>query len=171
IYGGVAAGSVAVAYLVAVAIPSTRGAFRDTRYRIGPGAALLVALVTIPLTTVLFEEIAFRSVLWGLLAHDFGTSVATGVTAALFGIWHVLPALKLMQTNIALADDRGASGSRALLTVLGTVAFTAAAGLVLAELRRRSGSVLAPAGLHWATNGLGALAAARVWALTSRRAG
>jgi membrane protease YdiL (CAAX protease family) len=44
------------------------------------------------------------------------------------------------------------------------VAFTGLAGVVFCELRRRSGSLLAPAGLHWATNGLGVLAAAAVWA-------
>ena len=50
-----------------------------------------------------------------------------------------------------------------LLTVLGTVVFTAVAGVVFAELRRRSGSVVAPLVLHWATNGLAVVAAARVW--------
>jgi uncharacterized protein len=40
--------------------------------------------------------------------------------------------------------------------------FTAAAGVLLCELRRRSGSLLAPAGLHWAVNGLGVLVSAGV---------
>jgi membrane protease YdiL (CAAX protease family) len=52
------------------------------------------------------------------------------------------------------------------ITVLVTVGFTTIAGVVFAELRRRSGSLVAPIGLHWATNGLGVLAAARVWAIT-----
>jgi membrane protease YdiL (CAAX protease family) len=50
-----------------------------------------------------------------------------------------------------------------VLTVLGTVVFTAVAGVVFAELRRRSGSLVAPLGLHWATNGLAVVASARVW--------
>jgi membrane protease YdiL (CAAX protease family) len=37
------------------------------------------------------------------------------------------------------------------------VLFTAAAGCLFCELRRRSGSLLAPMGLHWATNALGYL--------------
>jgi membrane protease YdiL (CAAX protease family) len=41
--------------------------------------------------------------------------------------------------------------------VAGTVALTTMGGLVFGELRRRSGSVLAGAGAHWATNGLGVL--------------
>ena len=50
------------------------------------------------------------------------------------------------------------------ISVLGTVLFTSLAGVVFCELRRRSGSLLAPAGLHWAVNGLAVLAAAAVWA-------
>jgi membrane protease YdiL (CAAX protease family) len=79
------AGVVAIVYAVALAVPFTRGAFRDTRYRIGPGAALYTSLVAIPLGTVIFEEVAFRGVLWGLLARDFGALAATAVSACLFG--------------------------------------------------------------------------------------
>jgi hypothetical protein len=50
--------------------------------------------------------------------------------------------------------------------VLATIVFTTVAGMVFAEFRRRSGSLAAPIGLHWVTNGLGVLAAARVWAIT-----
>ena len=58
-----------------------------------------------------------------------------------------------------------------LLTVLGTVVFTALAGVVFAELRRRSGSIVAPLGLHWATNGLAVVAAARVWEVSPPASG
>jgi membrane protease YdiL (CAAX protease family) len=64
-------------------------------------------------------------------------------------------------TSTVVADRR-----RVTVTVLATIAFTTLAGVVFAELRRRSGSLLAPIGLHWATNGLGVLAAARVWAIS-----
>ena len=47
------------------------------------------------------------------------------------------------------------------------MAFTTGAGVVFAVLRHESGSLLAPFLLHWATNGLGILAAA--WAWTVRR--
>jgi hypothetical protein len=47
----VAAVAVAIVYAVAVAIPATRGAFRDTRYRVGLRAALYTALVAIPVGT------------------------------------------------------------------------------------------------------------------------
>ena len=45
------------------------------------------------------------------------------------------------------------------------MAFTAAAGVLFAELRRRSGSLLAPMLLHWATNAAGVLGSALVWGL------
>jgi membrane protease YdiL (CAAX protease family) len=164
-YAAGASALVAVAYGVAVAVPATRGAFRDTRYQVGAGSALRAAFVTVPLATVVFEEVAFRGVLWGLVAHDHGAVWATSVSSVLFGLWHVLPALDLVRTNTALHRS-SKSRRRVLLTVLGTVAFTTVAGVVFAELRRRSGSLVGPVGLHWATNGLGVLAAARVWAVS-----
>jgi membrane protease YdiL (CAAX protease family) len=178
----VAAAAVAVVYAVAVSLPVTHGAFRDTRYRMGPGRALYTALVAIPLGTVLFEEVAFRGVLWGLLSRDYGVLTATVVSAGLFGLWHVLPATALARTHTSvqgrsvqgdtaegrLADGDTAAGPRRLaITVLATIAFTTLAGIVFAELRRRSGSLVAPIGLHWATNGLGVLAAARVWVISA----
>jgi membrane protease YdiL (CAAX protease family) len=164
--GAVAAAAVAAVYAVAVALPFTRGAFRDTRYRLGPRAALYMSLVVIPLGTVLFEEVAFRGVLWGLLARDFGAFAATAVSACLFGLWHVLPATDLARTNTSVQGRTAAGRRRVVITVLATMAFTTLAGVVFAELRRRSGSLVAPVGLHWATNGLGVLAAARVWAIS-----
>jgi membrane protease YdiL (CAAX protease family) len=49
----------------------------------------------------------------------------------------------------------GAAGTA--LRVAGTVIFTGLAGVVLCELRGRSGSLLAPILLHWAVNGFGEL--------------
>jgi uncharacterized protein len=173
--GAALAAAVAIGYAVAVAIPFTRGAFRDTRYRIGPRAALHMSLVAIPLGTVLFEEVAFRGVLWGLLSRDYGPVAATSVSACLFGLWHVLPAMDLSRTHLSLKGHLPVEGHapvvppasrRVAVTVLATVAFTTLAGVVFAELRRRTGSLVTPICLHWATNGLGVLAAARVWSVT-----
>ncbi|HEX6454587.1 MAG TPA: hypothetical protein VF060_34630 [Trebonia sp.] len=57
-------------------------------------------------------------------------------------------------TRAAFRDSRYHLGERR----------TALSGVVFCELRRRSGSVLASAGLRWAVNGLSVLAAASVWA-------
>jgi uncharacterized protein len=166
LYGAAAAAAIAVVYAVAMAVPVTRRAFLDTRYRVPMRSAVLASLVTIPLSTVVFEEIAFRSVLWGLIASDRGTGTATVVTSALFGLWHVLPAMDVARTSTAIGGGRRADGRRVLLTVLGTVVFTAAAGVVFAELRRHTGSVVAPLVLHWATNGLAVIASSRAWKLS-----
>ena len=163
-----AIGAVAVVLVAGAALPVTRGAFRDTRYHLGWGHALLTAFLLIPLGTVLFEEVAFRGVLWGLLRRGHGTWIATVVSSALFGLWHVLPSLNLAMSNQAIGSTVGKGTSGEAISVLGTVLFTGLAGVVFCELRRRSGSLLASAGLHWATNGLGVLVAASVWAWGSR---
>jgi membrane protease YdiL (CAAX protease family) len=168
VYGGLAAAAIAAVYVVGMAIPLTRRAFLDTRYQMAMRSAAFMSFVTIPLATVVFEEVAFRSVLWGLIASDRGATTATVVTSALFGLWHVLPALDATETNTAIDKGEGRRRRRVLLTVLGTVIFTAAAGVVFAELRRRSGSVVAPFVFHWATNGLAVVAAARVWISPTR---
>jgi len=158
-----AIGVVAVVFAAGAALPLTRSAFRDTRYDFGWGHALLTAFVLIPVGTVLFEEVAFRGVLWGLLQQRHGPWVATGVSSALFGLWHVLPSLGLAKADQAIGSTVGTGSSGQAVSVLGTVLFTALAGVLFCELRRRSGSLLAPGGLHWATNALGVLAATAIW--------
>jgi membrane protease YdiL (CAAX protease family) len=164
IWAAGAIAAVAVVFAAGAAVPLTRDAFRDARYHLDAGHALLTAFVLIPLGTVLFEEVAFRGVLWALLRRWRGTRVATAISSALFGLWHVLPSLGLAGDNEAIGSAVGKGTSGEAISVLGTVAFTGLAGVVFCELRRRSGSLLAPAGLHWAVNGLGVLAAAAVWA-------
>jgi membrane protease YdiL (CAAX protease family) len=161
-YAVVCVAAVAVVYTVGVLLPATRTAFLDDRYRDHIRTALVNATVVIPLGTVLFEEVAFRGVLWSLVCQRRGAAWATAVSSALFGCWHVLPSLRLNKVNPAVADAVGPGTGGRTLAVVGAVAFTAAAGVLLCELRRRSGSLLAPVGLHWAVNGLGVLFAAGV---------
>jgi membrane protease YdiL (CAAX protease family) len=163
-WAGAEIGIVAVVIAGAAALPLTRDAFRDTRYHLNLGGALLDAFVLIPVGTVLLEEVAFRGVLWGLLRRARGTATATVVSSLLFGLWHALPSLGLASANQAISGTVGSGRSAEVVTVLGTMGFTALAGVVFCELRRRSGSLLAPAGLHWAVNGLAVLASAAVWA-------
>ena len=163
-WAGVEIGAAAVVLAAGAALPLTRNAFRDSRYHLGLGSTLLTSFVLIPVGTVLLEEVAFRGVLWGLLRRAYGTVTATVVSSLLFGLWHVLPSLGLASDNRAITAAVGTGRSAQVVTVLATMAFTAGAGVVFCELRRRSGSVLAPAGLHWAVNGLSVLASAAVWA-------
>jgi uncharacterized protein len=169
IWAAGAIGAVAVVFAIGAALPATRDAFRDTRYHLGWEHTLLTAFLLIPLGTVLFEEVAFRGVLWGLLRRAHGTLTATVVSSALFGLWHVLPSLGLATDNQAIGSTVGKGKSGEAIAVLATVLFTGLAGVVFCELRRRSGSLLASIGLHWATNALGVLAAAAIWAWATPR--
>jgi membrane protease YdiL (CAAX protease family) len=140
-----AIGVVAGVYVVGVLLPLTRPAF-----------------VVIPFGTVALEELAFRSVLWGFLSRHLGQWQVLVTTSAIFGFWHVMPALHVGATNRGVSDAVGASTA---VVVVGTVVLTAIGGLVFGELRRRSGSVLASAGAHWATNALGVLFGLVAWRL------
>ncbi|MFF3620388.1 CPBP family intramembrane glutamic endopeptidase [Streptomyces sp. NPDC002467] len=153
------AGVVAVVYLAGALLPPTRTLFEDRRYEgMSAGGLLLRVLVTVPVGTVLVEEVAFRGVLYGLVDRARGAVWATTVSSLLFGLWHVLPSLHLATAKPALTAVFGDSAVGAGLAVAGAVLFTAAAGVLFCELRRRSGSLLAPMGLHWAVNAFGYVA-------------
>jgi uncharacterized protein len=158
-----AIGLVAGVYVVGVLLPLTRPAFQDVRYDLPLPDALLKAFVVIPFGTVALEELAFRSVLWGMLARHLRPWQVLGTTSVVFGFWHVIPALRVGETNQGVSDAVGGAGSAAV--VVGTVLLTTVGGLVFGELRRRSGSVLASAGAHWATNSLGVLFGLLAWRL------
>jgi CAAX protease family protein len=160
---------IAACYALALTVPAARGAFLDTRYDVDLRSALWTAAVAIPLSTVVLEEIAFRGVVWGLVAVDRGPVAATVASSALFGLWHVLPALDLARTSTAIGGG-GLSRRRRGTVVASTVLGTALAGLLLAELRRRTGSLLAPVLVHWTANGIGVLASAWVWRRRRARA-
>jgi membrane protease YdiL (CAAX protease family) len=153
--GGLAAGSVGLVYLVALAIPATRAAFLDARAAGPLATALFAALVRIPLGTVVLEELAFRGVLPALVGGGFWRS--TLVSSALFGVWHVLPSMGMGSANAAVGaavGGWGVAGSVAL-----AVLFTFAAGVGLCAARRWSGHLAAPMLAHLATNSLGILIA------------
>ncbi|MEV6350643.1 CPBP family intramembrane glutamic endopeptidase [Actinoplanes sp. NPDC051851] len=151
--------AVAAVYAVAALLPATRPVFHDVRYHASLSTGLMTAFVVIPLGTVLLEEIAFRGVLLGLVHRHRGATWASTTSSLLFGLWHILPSLHLAQANQGVGEMLGTGRTGQVLAVAGAVGFTAVAGLLLCELRRRSGSLLASAALHWATNGLGVLVA------------
>lgn len=153
-WGGAAAGLAAVGYGVALLVAGDRLA---ATARSWPDV-LVAALVTVPLGTVLAEELAFRGVIWALLRRRHGERVATVVSSGLFGLWHVLPALGGGAANEVATGALGSGAAGTLARVAGTVLVTAVGGAVFCWLRVRSGSLLAPVLLHWALNGLGLLA-------------
>ena len=162
-----AIGLVAGVYVIGVLLPLTRPWFQDDRYDLPLPDALHKAFVAIPLGTVLLEELAFRSVLWGVLARHLRQWQVLVTTSVLFGFWHVIPALHVGETNRGVSETVGGAGSAGL--VLGTVALTTVGGLVFGAMRQRSGSVVASAGAHWATNALGVLFGLVAWRLDPDR--
>ena len=82
-------------------------------------------------------------------------------SSLLFGLWHILPSLDLHLRNERLGQV-GGGGHRARITaIVGSVVATGIGGVVFCLLRIGSGSLFAPMGLHWATNGWGYLFARR----------
>ncbi len=166
-----AAGSavvVAAVYAVGVALPLTREAFLDRRADLPTSTLLYHAFVRVPVGTVLVEEVAFRGTLLAMGMRRWGRRSAVIVSSGLFGLWHLLPASGVLAANQAVAGVfDNSSPARAAWTLVAVVG-TAAAGAGLCELRLRTGSLLAPMGLHWAANGLAYLFAGVARTVTAR---
>jgi uncharacterized protein len=150
------------------AVPATRRWFLDERATTGgAGHALYHTLVRIPLGTAVAEETLFRGALLGILLQRHSRARASAVSAALFGLWHVLPTLDTLALN-PLGSAVGGDPVRTTGAVMASVAATAAAGLGFSWLRFRGDSVLAPVVAHAALN-CSAFAAARLVARPPRR--
>lgn len=158
-WGGASAAVVAVALGAGVALADVIGPvaalLADERAALGAGALTWAVLVRIPLGTALFEEVAFRGVLSGACRRRFGPTAGTAWSAVVFGLWHVPPTIVALRINGV--DPVSLEG---LGSIAGAVAVTTVAGVIFDLLRLRSGSLVAPVLAHWATNGLGLLAAA-----------
>ena len=149
-------GVVTAGYLLASSFRKGRDAMHDERISSLSGPRMMFnALVQVPFGTVLFEEIAFRAVLFAMLARRFGVVWALVISAVLFGLWHILPSIGTHEQSAALGSVVGEGRRGNILAVVLSVITTTVAGVVFAGLRLLSGSVLAPMGLHWATNGMG----------------
>jgi membrane protease YdiL (CAAX protease family) len=150
-YGAGAALVIGAVIVRALATPVAQSLFESSSVT---GASnveqLLTPLLIIPVGTVLFEEIIFRSVLLGALLRESSRRAAVITSAVAFGLWHILPAVH---------SASGASAAHALGVVVGTVAITTVAGIGFAWLRLRSGSLVAPVLAHIATNSLAFAAA------------
>ncbi|GAB4582875.1 CPBP family glutamic-type intramembrane protease [Nocardia sp. IFM 10818] len=137
---GLAAAAVVTAgYGVALLIPSTRRHLAELADR-GPEVPTPEwVAIHIPLGTVYTEEMVYRATLTPLLTEAHGRP-GRWLGAAIFGLSHIQPAR-------AAGDP-----------IPGTVLLTGLGGLLLDFLQDRTGSVTAPALLHFAVNCGGALA-------------
>lgn len=157
---------VASVIALGVLLPETRPLFMNNRYATISGA-MIASMVVIPLQTVIPEELAFRGVLHGALNRAWGFRGVALAGSLLFGLWHVATSLGLTSSNVGFTRLFGGGIVGMMAGVTGAVLATGAAGFVFSWLRRRSGSLIAPIALHWSLNGLGALAAALVWHLST----
>ena len=134
--GGLAAAAVIVVAMIGAALlPAGRELFDDDRVDVGIGPMLVRVLVTIPIGTVLFEELAFRGVVLALLLRDHPRRASAVWSAVCFSLWHLPP---------IIGDGAGEIAS--------VLVATFAAGIVFAWLRLHTGSLMAPAFAHVATN-------------------
>jgi CAAX protease family protein len=166
---GYALGAVALVVsviAVGVLLPMTRPMFLNNHYATVSGA-LIASMVIIPLQTVIPEELVFRGVLHGTLNRAWGFRGVALAGSLLFGLWHIATSLGLTSNNVGFTRLFGGGVFGMLAGVLLAVLATGAAGFVFSWLRRRSGSLIAPIALHWSLNGVGALAAALVWHLST----
>lgn len=147
-------------------LPWTRPMFMNNNYATISGA-LIASMVVIPLQTVIPEELAFRGVLHGALNRAWGFRGVAAAGSLLFGLWHIATSLGLTSSNVGFTKLFGGGVMGTVAGVVLAVVATGVAGFVFTWLRRRSGSLLAPIALHWSLNGMGALAAALVWHLST----
>jgi membrane protease YdiL (CAAX protease family) len=132
---------------------SSQGALDDPRLRV-PFADMLYEIgINTPLGTVVLEEFAFRGLLLALFLRHTSMWRSVLWSSLLFGAWHILPTLTTAASNGAM-EQLASTPFGLVLVVIGNVLSTAVAGAVFAYLRLRSGSLLAPALAHLATNNI-----------------
>ncbi|MCK0174074.1 CPBP family intramembrane glutamic endopeptidase [Mycolicibacterium sp. F2034L] len=165
-YAVAAVGLVLTVIAIGALLPWTRPMFMNNNYATVSGA-LIASMVIIPLQTVIPEELAFRGVLHGALNRAWGFRGVAAAGSLLFGLWHIATSLGLTSSNVGFTRIFGGGVMGTVAGVVLAVVATGIAGFIFTWLRRRSGSLLAPIALHWSLNGMGALAAALVWHLST----
>lgn len=97
----------------------------------------------IPLGTAVFEEVAFRGVLYGMLMRE-GKGTAIWLSSALFGLYHVA-------LTVRVIDSSGLPLSRVqvIALVAGSAVVTFLIGLIFAVVRYKSRNVAGPVVTHW----------------------
>jgi len=100
-------------------------------------------LIRIPLGTVVFEEMLFRGVFLGLLLKKLRPQRALIASSLLFGVWHIVPALKVMVRNFAVASLAPGIGMF-ILGILGACI----AGYIFGWVRVKTNNMIGPVIAH-----------------------
>lgn len=139
---------------LALVVPGGVRLLRDVRLaELSPDELWFRLLVRIPLATALFEEVAFRGVLLGMLGETPG---GVALSSVVFGLWHVGPAWVR-----SAANHPDAHWATRLPEISGTIVATTAGGVLFALLRLHTGGLAAPAIVHASVNVAATLAGRR----------
>ncbi len=146
------AGLVAAVFAIALAVPALRTVYQDGR--VGDpdfGQLLWLTCGRILFGTVLIEEVAFRGVLPALFGAEDDRWRWRPIlpAAALFGLWHALPALAIGR-NAAVHELFGSTP--AVVVQVLAMAAAGAAGIFLHWWRHAGRGVLASVIVHFTTN-------------------
>jgi membrane protease YdiL (CAAX protease family) len=154
--GARASATGAAVALLALAHPRTRALLRDERAVVRSSRQMWGrVLLRFPVGTALFEEVAFRGVLPALLRQTRRPGSAEALSAAAFGLWHLIPSGRALSGNPL---SRGMSVAQRSAFILGGSMAAGASGLGLGGVRRNTGSLLAPWLIHSSFNSLSYLA-------------
>jgi membrane protease YdiL (CAAX protease family) len=110
-----------------------------------PRALLMRLMISIPLTSVLLEELIFRGLLHRRIERAWSPMCAQISTNLLFGLWHLAVSLQVFTAPELVAARRLTRVVAVLTPVLGTLP----AGLIFGWLARRYGTLWAPFIAHW----------------------
>jgi uncharacterized protein len=155
VWGAAAIAVAATLAWLAGRTPALESTVADPRVaRLGRTEFAAYVGLRIPFVSALAEEILFRGIVYGLVAAVAPAWVAIGVSSVAFGLWHVMAGLEQ-------AGAQGMARGRRNGHVVGTVMFTALAGVGFGLIRFWTGGVWAPAAVHAAVNVTFALAARR----------
>ena len=131
-----------------------------------PREIIYRSVVRFPLGTALFEEVAFRGVVYGMWRRAGNNhAAAAAVVAGAFGVWHLIPAWRALRGNPL--GRQLTSKSSTIGVVFAGAAASGISSFGLTWLRGRSGNLVAPWLTHAAANALGYLAGVDAWRRTA----
>ena len=160
--GATGMGLTATVMAAALLFPATRRYLVDERARGHDRNAILFrSAIRFPIGTALFEEVAFRGVLYGSWRRQMSSRRAALLTAAAFGVWHLLPGRSALSGNPL--QDRFVSKRATASAVIAGAVITGVSSLLLTGLRNHTRSLLAPWLVHAGVNSMGFLVGVTAW--------
>lgn len=156
-----AAGTIVIGTSIIATIPILRRFFLGDNLAKASGKLITYeATIRVPFGTALIEEVLFRGVLLGLLLQHNTMLIAILISSVIFGLWHILPTISMLEQNKILEKANKDLAHRKYSSIVGVVIITASAGLIFAWLRILANSIVAPWLLHWSINSSGMLGVA-----------